>query len=125
MCSIFSVGSQRFSVIMMSMTSCNLLLASSGASRSTVRFHPLGVLSNGMTLPGTHNQETDPLPLLCHGLDNHQKPPHLCVSRFNRHDFAFRIFGHKQTSTCDNCTLVLQDASPGPLSSTLPCRFQT
>ena len=45
MCSIFSVCSEHFPVIMMSMTSCNLLLASSGAS------HPLGVLSNGMTLP--------------------------------------------------------------------------
>ena len=41
MCSIFSVCSKRFSVIMMSMTSCGLLLASIGASSSTVRFHPL------------------------------------------------------------------------------------
>ena len=35
----------------MPMTSCNLLLASFGASSSAVRFHPLGVLSNGMTQP--------------------------------------------------------------------------
>ena len=35
----------------MSMTSGNLLLASFGASSSTVRFHSLGVLSNGMSLP--------------------------------------------------------------------------
>ena len=39
------------SVIMMSMTSCNFLLASFGASSSTVKLNPLGVLSNGMTLP--------------------------------------------------------------------------
>ena len=51
MFSIFFVCSKRFAVIMMSMISCNLLLASFGASSSTVRFHPLGVPSNGMTLP--------------------------------------------------------------------------
>ena len=51
MCSIFSVCSKRFSVILVSMISCNLLLASLGASSSIVRFHPLGVLSNGITLP--------------------------------------------------------------------------
>ena len=51
MCSIFSVCSTRCSVAMMSMISCNLLLASFGASSSTEKFHPLGVLSNGMTLP--------------------------------------------------------------------------
>ena len=33
---------KRFSVLMMSTISCNLLLASFGASSSTVRFHPFG-----------------------------------------------------------------------------------
>ena len=36
---------------MISMISCNFLLASFGGSSSTVRFHPLGVLSHDMTLP--------------------------------------------------------------------------
>ena len=50
--SIFSVCSKRFFLsFMMSVTSCNLLLVFFGASSSTVRFQPLGVLSNGITLP--------------------------------------------------------------------------
>ena len=40
---------------MMSMTSSNLLLASSGASSSTVKFHPLGALPNG-TASGTDGE---------------------------------------------------------------------
>ena len=106
MCSTFSVCSKRFSVIMMSTTSCNLLLASFGAASSTVRFHPLGVLSNGIILPvsflyatRTMRPETDPLSLLCHGFDSHQGSSHLCWSRFNGHKFTLYIFGHKQAST--------------------------
>ena len=78
MCSIFSVCFKRVSVIMMSMTSCNLLLASFGASSSTVRFHPLGVLSHGMTLTvsvvyakRTIRPKTDPWSWLSHGFDSH------------------------------------------------------
>ena len=47
---------------MMSMIAFNLLSASLSASSATVRFHPLGVLSNGLTLPDsifemqTHDQ---------------------------------------------------------------------
>ena len=100
MCSIFSV-----SVIMMSMTSCNLLLASFG-----VKFN-CEVPSVGRALKWYHSAsfyfvcertirpETDPLSLLCPGFDSHQRPAHLCLSRFNSHWFAFCIFGHKQTST--------------------------
>ena len=51
MWSTFSVCSTCVSVIIMSMTSCNTRMASSGASSSTVRFHLLGVLSNEITLP--------------------------------------------------------------------------
>ena len=43
MCSIFSVCSKRFSVITMSMVGVIWCFG------STVRFHPLGVLSNGTT----------------------------------------------------------------------------
>ena len=99
--------SKRFSVIMMSMTSGNLLFASFGVSSSTVRFHPLGVLSIGMTLPvsilyanaRSGPKQTHSLSLLCHGFDSHRRPSYLCMSRFDRHEFAFSIFGHKQTST--------------------------
>ena len=90
MCSAFSVCSERFSVIMMSMISCNLLLASVGASSSTVRFHPLGVLSNCMTLP---------VSMLYANARSGPKPSHLCLSRFSGRWFAFCIFGHKQTLT--------------------------
>ena len=90
---------------MMSMTSCNLLLASFGASSSTMRFHPLGKVkwydsaSLYCVCERMIRPERDPLSLLCHGLDSHQRPSHLCLSRFDRHEFAFCIFGHKQTST--------------------------
>ena len=40
MCSIFSVCSERVSVIMMSMISCNLLLASLGAVQTNLRQKP-------------------------------------------------------------------------------------
>ena len=87
------------------MISCNLL-ASFGASSATVTFHPLGVLSNGMTLPvfiSYANARAGPkqtrVSLLCHWVDRHRRPSHLCLSRVNRHEFAFCILGHKQTST--------------------------
>ena len=89
----------------MSMTSCNLLLASFGASSSSMRFHPLGKVkwydsaSLYCVCERMIRPERDPLSLLCHGLDSHQRPSHLCLSRFDRHEFAFCIFGHKQTST--------------------------
>ena len=96
-----------------SMTSCDLLLASFGASSSTVRFHPLSVLSNGITLPvsilyaNTRSRpETDPLSLLCHGFDSHQRSSNLCFLRFNGDWFAFCIFGqanvdpHPRLASC-------------------------
>ena len=152
MCSIFSVCSKRFSAIMMSMTSCSWMLASFGASSSTVRFYPLGVLSNGITLPVSTaaceramRPETDRLSLLYHGCDSHQRSSHLCLSRFNDHGFAFCILGHKQTSTLipynrlASCRVRYSSFSVrvtsvpsccwmpcrAPLSCTLPCRFQT
>ena len=106
MCSIFFVCSKRFCVIMMSMTSCNLLLAPLGASSSTCEVPSVGralkwydSASLNFVCERTIKPETDPLSLLCHGLDSHQRPSHLCLSRFNRHEFAFCIFGHRQTST--------------------------
>ena len=54
-----------------------------------------------MTLPVSvlFRPETEPFSLLCHGFDSHQRPSHRCLSRFNGHEFALRIFGHKQSST--------------------------
>ena len=104
MCSIISVCSKRFSTMMMSMTSCCIMLVSYGASSLDVMFHPLGVLSDGVTLPISalcaHDQpETDTLCLLCHGFNSHQKCSHHCLSRFNSHGFALCIIEYMQTST--------------------------
>ena len=101
MCSTFSVCSRRCSVIMMSMTSCNLLLASFGASSSSVGRALKWYRSASVCFvcERTIRPETDPLSLLCPGVDNHQRSSHLCSSRFKGRWFAFRIFGHKQTST--------------------------
>ena len=94
---------------------------------------------------GTFRPETDPLSLLCHGLDSHERPPHLCLSRFNRHEFAFCISGHKQTSTLIPHNRLASrrvrysgfrvPVTPVPsccwmpcrhgLSCTLPCQLQT
>ena len=142
MCSAFSVRPKRCSVIMVSMTSCNLVLASFGVPSSTVRFHPMGVLSNGITLPvsilcanARSGPKQDTLSLLCHGCDRHRSSSHLCLSRFNGHWLVFCILGHQ---TCqlpsavlqlprrnDTCTLVSRDAVLAPRSCTLPCRLQT
>ena len=96
MCSTFSVCSLRCSVIMMTMTSCNLPSASFSASSSTVRFHPLGVLSNCITLPVSllyANARPDPKqthsPCCVMGLT--ARSSHLCLSTFNGHWFAFCI----------------------------------
>ena len=138
MCSIFSVCSKRFSVIMMSTTSCNLLLASFGASSSTVRFHPLGVLSHGMTLPVSvlyANARSGPKqthgPGCVMGLTAIRGL--LALSRFNRHEFAFCIFGHTQTSTLvpynrlSRCLIRYSGFSvpvtPVPSCCWMPCRY--
>ena len=47
----------------------------------------------------TIRPETGPLSLLCDGFESHQKPSHLWLSRFNRQEYAFCIFGHKQAWT--------------------------
>ena len=81
MCSIFSVCSRRFSVSITSMTSCNLLSASFGASSSSVRFHFFGrAFTKGVTLPvfillasAQSGPKADPLSLSCHGFNGHQR----------------------------------------------------
>ena len=106
MCSIFSVCFTRFSVVMMSMISCNLLLAPFGASSSTVRFRPLGVLSNGITVPASifyANAQFGPRQTHCpccvtgltaiRGLRNSACRDSMVIG------LPFCIFGHKQTST--------------------------
>ena len=90
----------------MSMTSCNKLLALFGATNATVRFHKLGVLPNGTTLPmsfcvceRTSRPEPDTLSLLCHGLDSNQRYSYLCLSRLNAQMLALCSLGHKRKST--------------------------
>ena len=106
MCSTFSVCSKRCSVIVMSMTSCNLLLVSFGVSSSTVRLHPMGVLSHGIALPvsflcasARSGRKQTRCPCCGMGLTATKRSSHFCFSRFNGHWFAFCILGHKQTST--------------------------
>ena len=99
MCSTFCVCSQRCSVIMMSMTFCNLLFASFGALSSNVRFHPLGVLSSGFALPTHDEARNKPTVLVVMGL----------AAIRGLHTSAFRdsmvivfpccILEHKQAST--------------------------
>ena len=115
MWSTFSVCSTRVSVIIMSMTSCNLRLASSGASSSSVRFHPLGVLSTGITLPvsisyanARSSPKTDPLSLLCHGFHRHQRPSH------------FRLFGFNGPLACFLVSLVTSKRRPSSHAADLP-----
>ena len=43
--------------------------------------------------------ETDPLSLLRHGFEGHQRSSHLCLSRLNRLWFALSVLGHQDTST--------------------------
>ena len=150
MCSTCSVCSKRFSVTMMSMNSCYLLLASFGASSSTVRFHPLGVLSNGMTLPvcfwnanprSSLKQTYCPCGVMvltairglltsaCRDSNVMSLPS---VSLEANVDPRPTQQPCQQSSTVlrlprpnNICTLVLLDALPALRSCTLPCRFQT
>ena len=151
MCSIFSACSKRCSVSMMSMISCNLLLALFGAASSTVRFHPLGVLSNGVTLPVSilsANVRSGPKQTNCscfvlgltaiRGLRTsacqHSMVIHLPSVSLNTSKRRPRPTQQtcQQWSTVlrlqrprDICTLVLLEALQAPLSCALPCRFQT
>ena len=122
----------------MSMTSCDLLLASSGASSSTVAFHPFGVLSNGMILPVSTlyaNARSGPnqsrCPCCVRGLTAVRGRLTLCLSRFSRQEFAFCISGHKQTSTLApynrlaRCRVLYSGfrvpMTPVPLCCWMPC----
>ena len=102
MCSIFSVSFKRVSVIMMFLTSCNCLLASFGASCSTVKFHPLGVLSNGMTLPVSilhANARSGPKQTRCPCCVMGLTAIRALLICACRDSLVISICGHKQTST--------------------------
>ena len=150
MCLTFSVGSKRCSVIMISMTSCNLLLASFGASSSTVRFHPLSVLSNGIALPASilhakarSGPKQTHCPCCVMGLRAIRgirttacrdsmviglPPVSLDTSkrRLSSHttDLSAVECGTPLQRPSDICTLGLLDALPAPRFCTLPCRRQ-
>ena len=69
----------------------------------------------------TISPKTDPLSLLCHWLDRHQRPSHLCLSRLNRRKVAFGIALHhcpsrrRVNSKNDLCaSLVLSDSNGLP-----------
>ena len=94
-------------LIMMSIIYCNLLLASFGVSNSTVRFHPLGVLSNGTTLPVSilyANARSSPkqthCPCFVMGLTTRGFLTSACRDSIVV-SLPFCFFGHKQTSTLD------------------------
>ena len=149
MCSISSVCSKRFSAITMSMTYCSLMLASFGASSSTVRFHPLDALSVAtrsetvslcqcLFCMRTHDQARNRpiVPCCVMGLTSIRGFSHLCLSRFNCYGFAFCIFGQTNVDPHpiqllqpqrpnDIITLVLPDAFPAPRFCSLLCRLQT
>ena len=116
MCPIFCLCSKRFSVIMMSTTFCNLLLASFGAPSSTVNVHPLGVLSKGKSTSFhfvcEHTIKPRNRPIV------HQGPSHLCLSRVNRHEFLLHpctqanVDPHPIQQTCALSSTVLQLPRP-------------
>ena len=101
-CSGFSVLSKRFSVIMMSMTSCNLLLASFWCFEFNCEVPP-----TGRTLKWNDSSSLDfrvrryrPI-CPCHviGLTDIRGLVTFACRDFGRHEFAFCIFGHKQKFT--------------------------
>ena len=136
------------SVIMISIISCILVFASCSASSSTVRFHPLGVLSNGMTLRVFilyANARSDPKQTHCpcgvvglsaiKGLFTCACRDSIVVSLLSASlDTSKRPSYHTTDLPSSNvlrlprsngiCILVLLDALLAPLSCTLPCRFQ-
>ena len=70
------------------MSRCSYFLASSGASSSTVRFRPLGVVSNGITLPvfilcanAQSGQKQTDCPCFVIGFTSIEGRSHVCLSR--------------------------------------------